>query len=184
MAIPTGTKIPSVGGFLKAKEGDTNFRLLTDFIVGFQGWKDKKSFLRYPNADGSCSISPDEVDVKTLYSVGDPQIDYVWVAKALDLEEGGVKLLTISQKTLMKAIEAWEENPRGGDIRKFDCNILGKKEGGKTSYTFQAFPQGKIEESWEKQIATADLSFDGIFEGEDVAKSNAEFDGLGDIPAK
>ena len=163
MAIPKGTKIPTSGGFLKIGEGEISFRMLTDFMIAYQGWKDKKSTVRKPLADGSAPFTPEEVDVDTVYNKG-PRIDYVWIAKALDLSDGQVKLLTLSQKTIMKAIEAWEANPRGGDIKKYDCSIIGKKDGGKTTYTFQAFAQGELEKSWKENIKKADLSFDDVFE--------------------
>ena len=180
MAIPKGTKIPSSGGFLKIGEGEISFRMLTDFFIAYQGWKDSKSMVRKPLADGSASFTPDEVDIDTKFNKG-PRIDYVWIAKALDLNDGQVKLLTLSQKTIMKAIEAWETNPRGGDIKKYDCSIIGKKDGGKTTYTFQAFAQGEIEKSWKDNIKKADLSFVDVFEGGAV---DQVYDAMSSDPTK
>jgi len=45
MAIPTGTKIPkSSGQFAKFEDGRNKFRILTDVVTGWEGWKDKKPF--------------------------------------------------------------------------------------------------------------------------------------------
>lgn len=178
MAIPSGTVIPGAGSFFSFEEGENEFRFLTDFTIAWQGWTvDGKSFLRRPFEDGGCSIDDSEVTSDGQYSKG-PRIDYCWIAKVLDFKDAQVKTITMTQKSVMKMIEGWEKNPRGGDVKNWDVSVSKKKEGGFTKYNFQAFPQKTLSAKEAKAIADANLSIEDLFD--DKSPAAKQFDDFTD----
>lgn len=134
MAIPQGTKIPVNSSFSKLQEGANKFRILSPIEIGWEGWKDNKPF-RHRGA--LCQIKPEQVD---LNQNGKPNINYIWVMSAYDYQTKAVKVLELTQKTIMQALQALEENEDWGDLMKYDITITKGKNGDKTTYTTMPSP--------------------------------------------
>ena len=107
MSIPKGTEIPKGSGqFAKFQAGKNNFRVLSDVVIGWEGWKDKKPFRHEGQV---CKIKPEDVD---LNQNGKPNINYFWDMAVWNYEDKRVQTLEITQKTIMKTLYELEQNPK------------------------------------------------------------------------
>lgn len=161
MAIPKGTEIPTTSGqFAKIEEGGNRFRVLSDVVIGWEGWKDRKPF-RHPGA--VCKIKPEDVD---LNKSGKPNINYFWAMVVWSYEEEKVQVLELTQKTIMNPLYEMEQNADWGDLKNYDIQINKKKEGDKTTYTVLGIPPKPLLSEIKEAYQKADVDLNKLFEGE------------------
>ncbi len=134
--LPKGYKAPAgSSSFMKLEEGANRFRIMTDAVIGWEGWVDAKPFRR----EGiDKNINDDEVDVDPKYKK--PKINHFWAFKVWDYTDNAPKLLEITQKTIMKSIQGLVDDPDWGDPKEYDLSITKVKEGDRTTYSVKAYP--------------------------------------------
>lgn len=158
--LPKGYKAPEgSSSFMKLIEGSNRFRIFGDAVIGFEGWRDNKPFRRQGLEQ---NINADEVDVDQKY--GKPKINHFWAFKIWDYADGGsVKLLEITQKTIMKAIQSLTEDSDWGDPTKYDISITKTKEGERTSYSVKAYPPKAVSPYIDDAVEESDIDPMSLF---------------------
>lgn len=159
MAIPQGTQIPKSSQFGKLQDGANRFRILSDMVVGWEGWKDKKPFRHEGQV---CMIKPEQVD---LNQNGRPNINYFWAMVVWNYKESRVQVLEITQKTIMSPLQDLEENQDWGDLKNYDIEINKKKEGDKTTYTVLGIPPKPLPSEITQAYEESDVDLTKLFDG-------------------
>lgn len=161
MAIPKNTVIPkSSGQFAKLQDGQNRFRVLSDVVRGWEGWKDKKPFRHEGDV---CKIKPEEVD---LNQNGSPNINYFWAMVVWNYTEKKVQVLTVTQKTIMGALFQLEENTEDfGDLKNYDIIINKTKVGDKTTYNVQGTPAKPLAENIITDYEESKVDLSKLFDG-------------------
>ena len=175
MAIPKGTEIPKGSSqFAKFQIGKNKFRFLSDVVVGWEMWQNKKP-VRHPGA--VCKFKPEDADTNQN---GNPAINYFWAVVVWNYQaekiEGGyvgkVQTLEITQKTVMSPLFDYEQSTDWGDLKNYDVEINKKEEGGKTIYNVLAIPpkpvSQEIMDAYDKSEIDLNKLFDGKYPIEDV----------------
>src|ERR1017187_7826167 len=138
MALPSGVKIPKSSQFGKFIVGVNRFRVLSDVITGWEGWKDQKPFRHEGNV---CKIKPEQVD---LNQNGNPNINYFWAVTVWNYTDKKIQVLEITQKTIMKVLKDFEDSADWGDLKGYDIEVNKTKNGDKTAYQTIAIPPKAI----------------------------------------
>jgi hypothetical protein len=160
MAIPKGTEIPKGSSqFAKIQDGKNRFRFLSEIVVGWEGWKDKKPFRHEGQV---CKIKAEEVD---LNQNGKPNINYFWAMVVWNYESKSLQVLEITQKTIMSPLYDLEQNPDWGDLRNYDIEINKKKEGDKTSYNVLGIPPKPLAPEIIELYSKTDIDLKKLFDG-------------------
>ena len=162
MALPKDIKIPkSQSQFMKFQEGQNKFRVLSDVVFGWEGWKNNKPFRHEGEV---CKIKPEQVD---LNQNGRPNINYFWALVVYNYKEKKVQVLEITQKTIMNVLYEYEQKEEYGDLKGYDVEITKKKEAGdKTTYTTIAMPPKVLLKEIKEEYEKTDVNLSKIFEGE------------------
>lgn len=159
--LPDNYDVPSAGGtnFMKFQEGENRFRILTAARLGWQGWKDNKSF----NREGvEKNIEDDEVDVDEKFGTGKPKIKHFWVFVVWDYQEEKIAILQLTQNTVMKSIKELQDDEDWGDPREYDLTVTQKKEGNFTKYSVKPSPQKPLKAAIEEAFEETDIDLDQI----------------------
>ena len=161
MAIPKDTVIPrSSGQFAKFADGKNRFRIMSDVIIGWEGWKNNKPFRH----EGSvCKIKPEQVD---LNQNGNPNINYFWAMVVWNYNEKRLQTLEITQKTIMGVLKDFEDSPDWGDLKGYDIEINKAKVGDKTTYTTLAIPPKPIASEIVEAYEKTEIDLSKLFSGE------------------
>lgn len=160
MAIPKNVEIPkSSGQFVKLQDGVNKFRVLSDVVLGWEGWKDNKPFRHEGQV---CKIKPEQVD---LNQNGKPNINYFWAMVVWNYKEEKIQVLEITQKTIMNPLYELEQNEDWGDLKNYDIQITKKKEGDKTSYTVLGIPPKPLSEAIGSAFEESDIDLTKLFDG-------------------
>lgn len=167
--LPKDYKAPSGSSdFMKLEEGVNRFRIMSEAEIGWEGWKDNKPFRR---KGAEQNITPDEVDTDEKY--GKPKISHFWAFKVFDFADKKVKILEITQKTVMKAIESLVNDEDWGDPVNYDIAIERSKNGERTVYTTKPFPPKKITGEMQDALDASTADLEALFKDEE--------DGFGDF---
>ena len=145
-------EIPNASGYFKFEEGENMFRILGSFsekkaIQGISYWttiEGKRRPVRLPkNADGTFPVVP--VEQLEINKFGDADVPkYFWAFPVWDYQEKKVKILEITQKKIIKYIQAMIANPKWGDPREYDLIITKEKNNGKVEYTCSCNPKESL----------------------------------------
>lgn len=157
-------KIPSgASQFMKLQDGDNRIRVMTDAVIGWEGWKDNKPF-RHEGAE--CKITADMVDVDPKYDKA--KINHFWAFVVFEYASNSFKILEITQKSVMAKIYNYLEDADFGDPKTYDLVILKQKNGEKTEYNVIAKPPkpvtDEIAQAWSENKDKIDLQ--KLFKGE------------------
>jgi len=160
MAIPKDIKIPKSSQFGKLQDGVNKFRVLSDIIYGWEGWKDNKPFRHEGEV---CKITPDQVD---LNQNGKPNINYFWAMVVWNYQTKQVQVLELTQKTIMTPLYDLEQNEDWGDLKNYDIQIKKEKVGDKTNYTTLGIPPKPLAPEIKQAYEESDVKLEKLFEGE------------------
>lgn len=126
----------NISFFNKFPKGKTTFRILSDnAFYYFEYWNTdgKTTRLReYPLSTPS--------DIQRDDETGEPKpISLVMSFVAYHYDDKAVKVFQINKKSIREKIEGWADNPRIGDIRNYDIEVIRSGEGLKTKYEIDKF---------------------------------------------
>ena len=163
MAIPKDATVPkTASSFFKPEEGKKHkVRVLSDFVIGWEGWKDGKPF-RHEGA--VCQISSDEVDHDDTYDR--PKINHFWAAAVWNYDEKRVQVYQITQRTVMQALKSLEDHEDWGDLKKYDITVARSKKDGKTSYEVNPVPPKPLSDDILFAYDEANVDLTALFRGE------------------
>lgn len=161
MSIPKNVEIPRGSGqFAKLVEGKNKFRVMSDVIVGWEGWKNKKPFRHEGQV---CKIKTEDVD---LNNNGKPNINYFWAMAVWNYQDKKIQVLELTQKTVMGALYELEQNVDWGDLKGYDIEITKKKEGDKTKYYVLGIPPKPLTDEITKAYEDSDVDLSALFKGD------------------
>ena len=157
--LPKGYKAPEgSSSFMKLQEGANRFRIFGDAVIGWEGWKDNKPFRR----EGiDQNIEADEVDVDEKYNK--PKINHFWAFKVWDYAANAVKILEITQKTVMKGMEDYINDEEFGHPSGYDISIEKKKDAKRTSYAVRAYPPKAVSPDVDDAVEASELDPNNLF---------------------
>lgn len=161
-SAPTGSS-----DYMKFQEGENRIRILTDAVIGWEGWKDNKPFRRKGIEK---NIEDSEVDMDQKYKK--PKINHFWAMVVWDYAEKKLKILTITQKSVMKAIDGLVNDSDWGDPKEYDISIAKIITGPRTAYAVKAYPPKKVSADIASAFKTNEIDLEKIFGDSSDAELN------------
>jgi hypothetical protein len=159
--IPQGTEIPKGSSqFAKLQDGKNRFRILSEVVVGWEMWQNKKP----TRHEGSvCKFKSEDADVNQN---GKPNINYFWAVVVWNYVDKLIQTLEITQKTIMNPLyNDLEQNPDWGDLRGYDIEINKKKEGDKVTYSVIGIPPKPVAPEILEAYHKSEIDLTKLFDG-------------------
>lgn len=169
--LPPEYKVPSNSNYMKLKDGENTFRVLSSAVVGYEYWntdnKPVRSKQRWVNTPA---------DIKTD-SDGKMSIKHFWAFAVWNYEDKSIQILELTQKGVMDAIKALIDNKRWGNPQGYDITINRSGTGFDTEYIVQANPHSVVDPTILADYAKKTINLEGLFDGSDpfaIKKADAE----------
>ena len=145
--------------FMRLQKGENRFRFLGKPVMGYQYWQDDKC-IRIKEANEA----PTGEVPQHFWEMP------VWC-------DNMVKVLSITQKTVQKALKDLDGNSEWGNLATYDVIVNRTGDGMETSYTTTPCPKAPLEDDVKKAYAEfkKDYKPEAIF---DVENSDDEDDDL------
>lgn len=140
--------------YVKLATGDNKLRIISKPITGWVEWIDKKP-TRYP-----INEEPEGEDDEN------PPKKFLAVV-VIDHSDDEVKILELTQQSVIKAIKALAGNPDWGNPFSYDLNIKKSGEGLKTKYAVTPSPKKPLAKELVKAAMSKPCNLDALYEGTD-----------------
>lgn len=153
--LPKDYEVIGAGSsFLKLKQGDNKFRILTDAVVGKEGWKDGNPFRR---GGIEASIDPSEVDTNDR---GKPKIENFMAFYVYDYTAEKVSVFSPTQKSIHKELDKYASDEEWGHPNQYDLTITKSGEGLKTKYSVKPSPAKPLSKAARAVVDIVSEGFD------------------------
>ena len=159
--LPENYKEPETSNYMRFKEGENTFRILSDAIIGWKWWIDNKNGNRKP-------IRVKTEDEIVLGEIDDPQkIKHFWAFVVYNFDAEKIQILEITQATVRKPIKALSQNTKWGDPKNYNIVVVKTGEGMDTEYQVTPEPKEKLNSEIIKKYENMEINLDALFEDED-----------------
>lgn len=167
MFLDKNYKIPEKqSSYMKLQSGGNRFRVVSSAIVGFEYWNKENKPVRLKE-------SPKDIPVDIRDDSG---IKHFWAFAVLDRWDGKIKVLEITQSTIMKSLKSLVDNEDWGDPKEYDININREGEKLETTYTVQPSPKKPLTEEEKNLVKETSVTLEALFDGGDPFVKIAEVD--------
>ena len=168
--LGTDYKLPETSNYMKFKEGDNTFRVLSSAITGWEYWTEDNKPVRRKE---SWSTVPD--DIKTEKD-GSVRINHFWAFVVYNYEAKKIQVLEITQKGIMKYIQGLVKNTKWGNPKGYDIVVNRSGSGFDTEYVVSADPHSEVDHKVLKQYEDMNINLEALYEGNDpfMNKSDKE----------
>lgn len=160
--LPEDYKSPAASDlYLKLKDGETRFRILSKPILGWEDWKDKKP-IRYRMEDKPQSSF-------------DPQkpLKHFWAFIVYNYNEGQIQIMEITQATIRKKIEALCRDKDWGAPYGYDIKITRSGDNAmNTEYNVNPVPHRSLDPVVVEAFYNRPCHLEALFTGEDPFSPN------------
>ena len=166
--LPTGYETPeSERRFMEFAEGTNTFRILSPAIVGFTWWEDTGDGGRVPRRVRTEAEVP--AVVRNAADSRD-QAKHFWAFTVYNYDTKSIQVLELKQKSIMRAIEAYKNNPKWGNPQGYDLMIEKVKTGPRdrdVEYTVVPEPPAKVDAGIAELAKHVPVRLDALYKGED-----------------
>ena len=177
--LPKDYTVPEIdGSYMKLRQGENQFRILSKSIMGWGVWVNGKP-KRFREDEGIPMEIQEQADVDE--KTGEPRLARHFMAFVVwnrnSQPKPKLQILELTQKSIKKAItslnksKAWG-NPTGDG--GYDFLITKEGEGFDTEYTVNPAPKEKLDKSIIKAYETADIDLDALYRGDDPFKNRPD----------
>ena len=154
--IPNDVVSGGAARYLKFKQGDNKIRIISNPIVGWLEWVDKKPVRT--TIDNEPEANDEDNKPKKFMALA-----------VIDREDDDkVKILEITQQSVIKAIRALTANPDWGKPFSYDLTVTKTGEDLKTKYVVTPSPKKPLSKDAIKEAQETPCNLDNLFEGADA----------------
>lgn len=164
--LPTNYEVPQSGGnYMKFKDGENRFRIMSSPILGWEIWKDMPDGGRKPlRQEMSKPFTINEVDDPT-------QIKHFWAMVVYNYQEESMQILEITQKGIQKALRALSADADwGSPVQSYDLVVTKTGQKLETEYTVMPKPAKKLDPGIVKLYEDLQIDLTALYRGEDPFK--------------
>lgn len=165
MFLPANYEAPKASNFyMKFVEGENKFRILSQPILGWEDWLDKKP-VRFKMAN-----KPQKpIDPKKA-------IKHFWAMIVWNYNSEEIQVLHLTQATLRKSLEALCNDPDWGAPYFFDLKVMKTGEGIDTEYSLNPLPHKELAPHIKEMFNERRCNLDALFYNDDpFSKEHAEY---------
>ena len=153
--LPDEYEVPSSSSYLKFKDGETRFRILSKPVIGWEDWKDKKPVRFTMDNKPQKPIDPKQ------------PIKHFWAMAVWDYKGNRLAILEITQKSIQNTIKGLAKDPDCGDPTQYDIKVMRTGAGMDTEYEVLPIPAKPLSEDILLVYHEAHVNLNALFEGGD-----------------
>lgn len=156
---------------MKLEKGDNVFRVLSDAIVGWEGWKDSKP-VRWPNESKPHQDIIMALDMDENANPPRPKFKHFWAFIVWNYKQEQVQILEITQKRVMSDIENLIIDEDWGDPKEYDIKITREGDGFETKYKVSPKPKKAVSQEIVDAYEASSVKVETLFDGGNPFEAN------------
>lgn len=153
--LPSGYEAPKTQFYMKMKEGENKFRILSTPVLGWEDWDNKKPIrFRYDQKPAN-SIDPAK------------PMKHFWAMIVWNYKEECIQILQVTQASIRNTIEHLCHDEDWGSPYTYDIKVTKKGEGMNTEYVVNPLPHKPLSEAIKKAFRDRPCNLEALFENAD-----------------
>ena len=156
--------------YMKFQSGTNKFRILSKPIIGWEDWENKKPLRFFMKEKPENPIDPSR------------PIKHFWAMIVWDFTNECIKILEITQVTIMQSIAALANDPEWGTPLQYNIKVLKQGEKLDTKYSVIASPPSELTEDIREAYKNTPINLDALYEGEDPFDTSLPNPELSQLP--
>lgn len=169
--LPDNYEVPQKGGnYMKMKDGENRFRILTSPILGYEWWE-QDGETRKPvrvRMDAKITTTPESEKAK-----------HFWAMPVYNYQEEAIQILEITQATIQKAIKALAKDADWGSPVNYDLVVTRSGKELNTEYQVQPKPAKELDKTIAEKFAQTNIRLEALYDGDDPFSSEID---VNDVP--
>lgn len=157
--------------YLKLEKGQTEFLPLASPILGFEYWNTDNKPVRLEEQPTNPATLPGIRATEDDNGNAQYRVNHFWAFPVIDCNDGKVKILEITQKTIQNDIRAYTKNAKwGSPILKYTFTVNREGDKFETKYTVMANPATEVPKEWLaewKRVQDNGFNLNALFTGAD-----------------
>lgn len=169
--LPDSYEVPQKSGnYMKLKDGENRFRILTSPILGYEWWEQ----------DGE-SRKPVRVRMNTpiVTTPESEKAKHFWAMAVYNYRDEAIQILEITQATIQKAIKALAKDSDWGSPLGYDLVVTRSGKELNTEYTVQPKPAKELDKVVAEKFKATKIRLEALYDGEDPFASEID---VNDVP--
>lgn len=158
----------SGGNYLKFEKGQTTFLPLSSPVVGYQYWNNDGKPVRLTDKP---EVRWEELPGIRAEKDGKFKVTHFWAFPVIDVADGKVKILEITQKGVQNSIREYAKNEAWGNpVQRYTFTVSRSGEGLDTEYTVMANPPAQLKKEWMdawKEVTTKGFNLNELYRSGD-----------------
>lgn len=169
--LPDSYEVPQkAGNYMKLKDGENRFRILTSPILGYEWWEQ----------DGE-TRKPVRVRMndKIVTTPESEKAKHFWAMAVYNYNQEAIQILEITQATIQKAIKALAKDSDWGSPLGYDLVVTRSGKELNTEYTVNPKPAKELDKTVAEKFKKTSINLNALYDGEDPFASEVD---VNDIP--
>jgi len=172
--LPSDYEAPSTSSsFMKLDQGDSNFRVLSPAVTGYEYWSNDTKVFRskeFPTETPNIRV---RVNKKTGKEEAD-KVKHFWAFVVWNYAEEAVQVLHISQKTIQKDILNFVNDSDWGNPMEYDIKISRTGKELTTKYQVSPKPKKALSEEIVAEFEKSNIDLEEMYFGEKAVDEGYE----------
>lgn len=169
--LPDSYEVPQkAGNYMKLKDGENRFRILTSPILGYEWWE-QDGETRKPvrvRMNDKIATTPESEKAK-----------HFWAMAVYNYNQEAIQILEITQATIQKAIKALAKDSDWGSPLGYDLVVTRSGKELNTEYTVNPKPAKELDKTVAEKFKKTSINLNALYDGEDPFASEVD---VNDIP--
>lgn len=168
--LPDGYEAPSTASsFMKLEQGESNFRILSPAVVGYEFWTNDTKVIR------SKEFPTETPNIRVNTKTGkEDKVKHFWAFIVWNYAEEAVQILSIPQKTIQKDILNLVNDKDWGSPMDYDIKISRSGKELTTKYQVSPKPKKPVTEEITEELAKCDFDLEDMYFGEKAVTEGYE----------
>ena len=161
--LPENYESPKINHYMKLKQGENKFRILSRPILGWEDWTPEKKPVRYrytPKAP------------RAIVESRPPR--HFWAFIVWNYEEGRIQILQLTQATVRDALHNLSQDKDWGQPFFYDIKITKSGEETKTKYTVSPMPHKPLAPNIKQAFFDMPCCLEALFDNANPFEPNPE----------
>jgi len=170
--LPEGYEPPKGSSlYMKFQDGVNKFRAVSNVLVGYEYWSRENKPVRLRQLPETRPA-----DLRQDKDGKDAPIKHFWSFIVIDRADNTVKLLMITQSSVMNQINDLLTNEDWGDPKDYDLTVVRKGKDLETKYSTQPSPRKPLSKEEKELVEKSDLDLAKMIFGDRKEEPNEEVD--------
>jgi len=167
--LPVEYKIPTKSNYMKLKEGENTFRVLSSAIIGYEYWNIENKPVRLKEMPKNTPR-----DLRSDENGNQSKIKHFWAFVVYNEKENSIQILELTQTGIQNAIKSLVDNVKWGNPKNYDITIVKKGEKLSTEYSVMPSPHSKLDDSIVEEYNSLNINLNALYDGGDPFNSMEE----------